>query len=81
MCSYYYYAVEKSRRAYEEYLKTGDYESYITFVRNYDYDDLDSIPRLAEEDDVNSRTSPYRVNYVSEMYVVACDKMKFYPFA
>lgn len=80
MCSYYYYAVERSRRDYDEYLRTGKPEAYLSFVRYYDLDDMDDIPRIVEEDDINLNTTPYRVNYSSEVFVIGKEKQKFYPF-
>lgn len=79
MCSYYYMAM-KSRSAYEEYLRTGNPDAYVTYVRYYDAEDMDLIPRLAEVDDANPRTSQFRTDYVSEMYVVGNERMRLYPF-
>lgn len=77
---YSYYMVEESRRAYERYLRTGDPEAYITFITYYDLDDLDYIPRNREVYDLNPKTSPYTVDYLSETYEIGSERMRFYPF-
>lgn len=77
---YSYFMVEKSRKTYEEYLRTGKYDSYLNFIRYYDFDDFDYIPRVREVDDVNPKTSPYTVDYLRETYEIGSERMRLYPF-
>ena len=71
--------VERARRAEEKYYETLDPGAYSEKVR-YESIDLDPIPDFYEDLDLNPRTTRYRFNYPSEMFIIGDDKRYYYPY-
>jgi len=71
--------VERSKEAARDYYRTHNPSKYLEMI-TYESKDMDNIPDIVEEVDLNPKTTWYRFNYPDELLIIGSEKRWFFPY-